>query len=67
MEGERRAVSYFGVEVSTGVWYWFERLNFFSDDLYRFTHRYSINSGKKTKGVLTGIRFERKIREYLNS
>ncbi len=60
----------FGLELKNNVWYWWKvfiyDVNSFNDHLL-FSQRYNCNNGASVKSVMTGIKTEIKIEDFLNS
>jgi len=60
------AKTYFGLQTSTGVWYWFKKSNRIESESIWFDHRYSQLTGQKVKGFTTGFNLTHKIENFLN-
>ena len=60
------STTYFGLQTSFGIWYWFKRSTKSNNNGLSFYERYSQRTGQTVKGFRTGFNLTYKIKNYLN-
>ncbi len=60
------STTYFGLQTSNGIWYWFKKSNAVDNNNIWFEHRYSQLTGQCVKGFKTGFNLTHKIEKFLN-